>query len=59
MQQPTKRIDPEVRVYDAKFSDVIAGIKNMLGSYQHSIDIQQHIEGGVTTETKVIITLRK
>jgi len=54
-----KQFDPDVPVYDAKFKEVIDKLRLMLKGYQHSIDIVQKEDNGVTTETRVIITLRK
>ncbi len=54
-----KKFEPDLPVYNAKFRDVIDKFRAILKDYQHGIDIVQKEDNGVTTEVRVIITLRK
>jgi hypothetical protein len=56
--QPNKRYEPEVPVYNDKFSNAMNKIRLVLKDFQHSLSIVQEEENGTATELKVVIILK-
>jgi BMFP domain-containing protein YqiC len=54
-----KKLEPDLPVYHARFKDVVDKFRVLLKDFQHSIDIVQREDNGVTAEVKVTITLKK